>query len=113
VDNFKRLPGKALFIGLRDSDTRIAVCGTGASMPSPISRESNSRTAKAFRLSIDDINGKWKDDRGAIAIDGDDLRWNNLGGESEYEDGNPLESVPFLSAGWFVWMTFFSDTELL
>ena len=125
VDKFRRLKGKELVIGVRMNDKQAAVTKkvlkkkgyARLNKLSPqvvITYDEASLTISAFSLAglskdhIDDL--QFKD--GQLSLKDSDISWNAVTGRLQSGQGDDLPAVPFTTAYWFAWISFFPDTDL-
>ena len=125
VDKFRRLKGKELVIGVRIGDKEAAVtekvlkkknfCRLDKLSPQvAVTYDEASLTISAFSLEgltkdqIDDL--QFKD--GQLRIKDIDIAWDAVTGRVESGEASDLKTVPFTTAFWFAWISFFPDTDL-
>ncbi len=128
VDDFRRLPGKALVYGLRLEDRQVAISLEkleadglividGDGQPIVVAYESESGTAMAYQMPSS-ASGKASDflikgDR--IEVDDGAMSWMLATGAPAGESSGSeiLRLLPILSSYWFAWVSFFPETELI
>jgi hypothetical protein len=126
ADDFERLPGKTIVLGLKLDDRQAAVHLEHLKQeksttvydergPIVVIHDSESGSSAAFRLPTTD-DGK------AIpyVISGDRMMhvadertWDTQTGRLQSGDGQDLDMVPLITAYWFAWVSFFPETELV
>jgi len=128
VDDFQRLPGKALVYGLRIGNRQVAITlerlekdGTvvvrGGDLPVVVTFDAEGATVKAYYVPIPEVDKerdlKAKD--GRLMLDGTALSWSLATGKpsSDSRGLEELEPLPILSSYWFAWISFFPETELI
>ena len=125
VDNFERLKGKDIVFGLRLDRKQVAISQgylsekqfavlEQFSPPVVVTYDTASYSVAAFSLPVqlaDSLDLTLVDDR--ITLSSGRTAWNARTGQLLSGEGSNLISQPITSAFWFVWVSFFPQTELL
>jgi hypothetical protein len=124
VDNFKRVPGKTKVIGLRLASGNIAVTleklAEAVVVLMPTAKPSvallyDAATETSYAYDLSGLPGEQATE---LAVDGSRLMagaaaWDIRSGNAIDGKSVPLKPVPIITAFWFAWASFFTDSELI
>ncbi len=122
VDNFSRLKGKEMIIGVRDSYSQTAVTKKYLKrkkichikkLEVLVSLDKESNSISVFDVSLYGEKAKFKYNNNMILLEKSDLSWDSKTGKLLSGDSKNLEIKPFTTAYWFAWTSFFPDSKLI
>ena len=126
IDKYRKLRGKDKVIGVRIGKRQAAVslkllkrkkAVTIKEMDPPviITYDDSSEAISAFSTEMIPI--EFRDDlelaSGLLLIKKSELSYNPITGAVVTGDGSNLKTVPFTTAYWFAWISFFPETKLM
>ncbi len=124
VDNFRRLKGKEMVVGVRYNGVQVAVtrkvlrkkgfCVIKELHPPVILTYNDStESISAFRYSIPGAKLEFELKGNLIQLKKSDNSWNLFTGKIATGNAKDLELAPFTTSYWFAWSSFFPETKLI
>ncbi len=126
VDKYRRLRGKDKVVGIRIDNQQAAlamkllrrkgmVVVDKFEPPIVVTHNDSTGSISAFSLGSlpSDMRKKLKFKDGRIIVKKTDVAFDPVTGVIVSGEGDNLESLPFTTAYWFAWVSFFPDTKLM